>query len=86
MVCEASLGKAPPLWANGEKVGGTNVRGEKIMMVGLEQSKPPQCVGHSMKGGNRNTPLKEQGRDGSRNDRFFAGSVKDYFVFTFQVT
>lgn len=38
--------------------------------------------GHGMKGGNRNTPLKEQGRNGSTNDRL----LPDYFVFAFQVT
>lgn len=36
VVCEASLGKAPPLWAACEEVCGTNMRGE-IMMMGLEQ-------------------------------------------------
>lgn len=50
--------------------------------MGLEQGNNYHVGGHGMKGGNRNTPLKERGRNGSTNDRL----LLDYFVFTFQVT
>lgn len=51
-------------------------------MMGLEQGNNYNVGGHGMKGGNRSTLLKEQGRNGSTNDRLLLG----YFVFTFQIT